>query len=208
MAALVDTWPDAPRDETFGALIRRRRLARGWSQETLAAAAGLHHDSVTKLERDLYVPRPETAAALAAALARPAALLPPTVGRRMPGRVASSATAGAFGALLAGYRRRAGLSQHALGQASGRNPSAINRYESGERDRPERETVDALACALGLTERETDLLLVAAGYAPGWARDGTVRQLARLLAGDAVLATALRVQVAALARMTDEGDEG
>ena len=100
----------------------------------------------------------------------------------MPGRASSAATAAAVGALLARYRRRAGLSQNALAKVAGRNPSAINRYESGERDRPERAAVDALAGALGLTERERDLLLVASGYAPGWAEDRTVQQLAAQIA--------------------------
>lgn len=210
MAALAEDDRTAleivPAEQTIGNLLRAMRTARGWSQRTLAAAAGLHQDSVTKLERGLHLPKPKTVAALEAALARPAALMPVAVQRRMPGRSSSAATAGAFGALLASYRRRAGLSQNALALAVGMNASSINRYESGERDRPEREAVDALASALGLTRQGHDLLRIAAGYAPSFAEDRTVRQLARLLAGDAVLATAVRAQVAALDRMTRDGE--
>jgi len=203
--AALAPWPDAPapreEPEHFGDRVRERRLRRGWSQATLAAAAGLHPDSVTKLERGLHAAKPGTAAALETALARPAALLPAAVGRRMPGRPPSAATAGAFGALLAGYRRRAGLSQYALGAEAGLNASAINRHESGDRARPKRETVDALARALGLTGRECDLLLVAAGYAPSWAGDRTVRQLAAILDADEAAAQTVRAMVTAAYRV-------
>jgi hypothetical protein len=65
-----------------------------------------------------------------------------------------------------------------------------------------------LAEALGLSDVERDRLLIVAGYATSWAADRTVRQVAMLLAGDAVLATALRAQVAALARMVDGAGRG
>ena len=90
-------------------------------------------------------------------------------------------TCGRFGAVLSAYRRRATLSQNQLGIRCGINPSYVNRMESGERNRPTIEVTRAFIAALDLDTRDADELLLAAGYAPSFSDDRTVRQLAVLL---------------------------
>jgi len=53
--------------------------------------------------------------------------------------------------------------------------------ESGDRNRPTVELVHAIATALELDARDAGELLIAAGYAPMFADDRTIRQLAVLL---------------------------
>lgn len=61
--------PEAsPRDETFGTLLHRHRVAAGLSQNGLAERAGLTADAVAALERDRRRPRPLTVRLLGAAL--------------------------------------------------------------------------------------------------------------------------------------------
>jgi transcriptional regulator with XRE-family HTH domain len=95
----------------------------------------------------------------------------------------------AFARLLRDCRERAGLSQNALAGRIRRNPSYINRLESGERGRPTERVVLAIARGLGLSPADTDTLLLAAGFAPTWLRylggeDPTVQALAALLTDD------------------------
>ena len=87
--------------------------------------------------------------------------------------------------------------------------SHINRLESGERNRPTREVVDAFARALGLGQINADRLLVSAGYLPSYSDDLTVRQLAVLLADStAPVVATLRAQIAASYRVLAAGQEG
>jgi transcriptional regulator with XRE-family HTH domain len=56
------------RMESFGAVIRREREARGWSQQRLANAAGMNRSHVTAIELGkIGMPRLETVQALARA---------------------------------------------------------------------------------------------------------------------------------------------
>lgn len=65
-----------PRQTGFPATLTRLRKAKGWSQQQLAAAAGLTRLTVVKFETGKRVnPAPETIAALAAALEVSAAVL-------------------------------------------------------------------------------------------------------------------------------------
>ena len=54
--------------ETVGQLVRRLREQRGWTSYELAERSGLNRSIVSKLERDLRSPSPETLAKLADAL--------------------------------------------------------------------------------------------------------------------------------------------
>lgn len=54
--------------EQFGAVVRRRRLASGLSQEALAEAAGLHFTYISLLERGKRAPTIVVVKKLAAAL--------------------------------------------------------------------------------------------------------------------------------------------
>jgi len=218
MAALAP-WPDAPAPRLlplppddaddgnrFGACVRRLRHARGWSQEALARRMGGTRRTIRAVEagRSPYrVTVVRLADAFGLADAERAAFLE-TAGP--PPRRTPAADGGRFGALLRRYRLRSGRSQADLGGRCNVVASYVGRIEAGERSAPTRPVVDALAAALALSVPEADGLLLAAGYAPAWAQDKTVRQVAQLLDGDAVLAAAVRCQVAALARMTDEGD--
>lgn len=71
-----------------------------------------------------------------------------------------------FGTRLRAYREKAGLSQNALGRASGLNPATINRFESGQRSPDTRSSVEQICAALELSAPECDDLLAAAGYLP------------------------------------------
>ena len=71
-----------------------------------------------------------------------------------------------FPDLLRKYRERAGLSQNALADRTGKDPGTVNRLESGKRAPVNRETLLTLADALRLTAEEQDDLLAAAGHLP------------------------------------------
>jgi transcriptional regulator with XRE-family HTH domain len=215
MAALADTpWPDAPRDllaarcGAFGRRVGVLRIARGWTGEGLALRAGISRRNLHDLERGDRMPTPDTGTKLADAFglagAERVAFLAPIIPRRQSPVPAP----GAFGLLLRRYRERAGLSMSALARQTACDASIVARYESSDRTHARRDMVLALAAALALTAMERDELLAVVGHAPAWATDRTVQQVAALLDGDAVLATALRCQVAALWAMVDEGDEG
>lgn len=85
------------------------------------------------------------------------------------------------GVLVRRYRERAGYSQSALAGELGFHPSAINRWESGDRPRIAPESAAALIAGLELSDEEAEALLEAVGYAPTWLDDATVRQTAALL---------------------------
>ncbi len=68
-----------------------------------------------------------------------------------------------FGALLRGYRERAGLAQNGLARAGGVNVGTVNRLERDQRLPTGRDQVLALARALALSPTETNRLLAAAG---------------------------------------------
>lgn len=74
-------------------------------------------------------------------------------------------TAPSFGALLRELRIRAGLSQTRLAERSGYDRSHVSRLEDGSRA-PKFGTVLALAAALGLSDADTDRLLVVAHFPP------------------------------------------
>jgi len=116
---------------------------------------------------------------------------------------------GEFGAVLRELRLRADLSQNALARRCALDSSYINRMESGERNAPSREVVDAFARALGLGQINADRLLVSAGYLPSYGDDLTVRQLAVLLADSpAPVVATLRAMIAASYRVLAAGQEG
>ncbi len=52
----------------IGAIIEHLRIERGWSQDFLADRAGITKSSLSRMEHDGQWPRPDTLAALAAAL--------------------------------------------------------------------------------------------------------------------------------------------
>jgi len=56
-------------------IIRRVRLARGWSYRKVAELAGVSHEAVRQVESGLHEPRPATIAAIAEALGIPLHLL-------------------------------------------------------------------------------------------------------------------------------------
>jgi transcriptional regulator with XRE-family HTH domain len=53
---------------TFGQRFARERRTRGFSQDALAVAAGLHRDAICKIERDQRSPRLDTLVRIARAL--------------------------------------------------------------------------------------------------------------------------------------------
>jgi len=94
-----------------------------------------------------------------------------------------------FGALLRGYRERAGLAQNGLARASGVNVGTVNRLERGQRLPAGREQALALARTLGLNPSETNRLLAAAGlpaegFGPEITSHPTIRALVDLLQDD------------------------
>ena len=65
--------PEAVR---FGAFVRKRRLAKGWTQEQLAEAAGMNELQIGHIERGASDPKLTTILKLCAALRiRPGSLL-------------------------------------------------------------------------------------------------------------------------------------
>jgi len=73
-----------------------------------------------------------------------------------------------FPARLSGWRRKRGLSQLQLAMTAACSQRHISFLELG-RTKPSREMVLRLAGALDLPLRQSNELLLAAGYAPGWA---------------------------------------
>jgi transcriptional regulator with XRE-family HTH domain len=53
---------------TFGQRLARERQVRGFSQDTLAAAAGLHRDAICKIERGKRSPKLDTLVVIARVL--------------------------------------------------------------------------------------------------------------------------------------------
>jgi transcriptional regulator with XRE-family HTH domain len=71
-----------------------------------------------------------------------------------------------FSETLKEFRVRKGLSQNALAQKAGIDPSYVNRLETGAREAPTREKVLDIARALELTSTGTNELLLSADYRP------------------------------------------
>jgi transcriptional regulator with XRE-family HTH domain len=61
--------------ERFAANLKTVRAERGWSQEDLSRATGLHTTAISKVERGMRAPRFYTVVALAEALEVPAGRL-------------------------------------------------------------------------------------------------------------------------------------
>ncbi|WP_345556292.1 helix-turn-helix transcriptional regulator [Streptomonospora halophila] len=80
----------------------------------------------------------------------------------------------AVGLSAGGRRRTAGLRREELSQLAGISADYIIRLEQGRATNPSRQIVEALACALRLTQDERDHLFRLAGLAPP--RPGTVPQ--------------------------------
>lgn len=98
---------------------------------------------------------------------------------------------GDFPALLRRFRERARLSQNGLAERVGRDPGTINRLESGKRAPVNRDLIEDLAAALGLSGEERDQLLAAAGHVPdAFARlglaDPDLRLVAELLSDETI----------------------
>lgn len=72
-----------------------------------------------------------------------------------------------FSTILAAHRTASGMSQANLSRITGLHPSAICRYESGDRI-PSRDAVEALAAALGMNREEQVRLLLSVGYVPAF----------------------------------------
>jgi transcriptional regulator with XRE-family HTH domain len=70
-----------------------------------------------------------------------------------------------FGQLLRQFRKRAGISQRQLAERADIDTSYISKLESGERVVSSRDLALELSAILNLTPEETDLWLLAAGYA-------------------------------------------
>lgn len=70
-----------------------------------------------------------------------------------------------FATALNYYRKQSGLSQHGLADRADMNHTAFSRYESGTRF-PTRESVEAIAYALGLDRSDRIRLLLSAGMVP------------------------------------------
>ncbi|MFC4866884.1 helix-turn-helix transcriptional regulator [Streptomonospora arabica] len=80
----------------------------------------------------------------------------------------------AVGLSAGGRRRTAGLRREELSQLAGISADYIIRLEQGRATNPSRQIVEALACALRLTQDERDHFFRLAGLAPP--RPGTVPQ--------------------------------
>ena len=72
-----------------------------------------------------------------------------------------------FPARLAGWRKRRGLSQLQLALSAACSQRHLSFLELG-RTRPSREMIHRLAAALDVSLRQSNELLLAAGYAPAW----------------------------------------
>jgi transcriptional regulator with XRE-family HTH domain len=74
-----------------------------------------------------------------------------------------------FGAAVRSARDKTGMSLNQLARRAGVDPAYIHRIESNTAERaplPRRQVVLAIAAALDLDARATDVLLVQAGYIP------------------------------------------
>jgi transcriptional regulator with XRE-family HTH domain len=81
------------------------------------------------------------------------------------------------GALLARYRRAAGLTQEHLAERAGLSAQTIGALERGLRQAPHRETVRLLSEALGLGHAERAALEAVAAPAPATPRSVHTRRL-------------------------------
>lgn len=95
--------------------------------------------------------------------------------------------------LIKGYRERVGLSQNALARSIGVNPAYINRLEKWGKGANNKDLIEQVAAALGLSSLERDKLLVAAGHLPIafgklGAGDETLLLVADILSDDSVSA--------------------
>lgn len=70
-----------------------------------------------------------------------------------------------FANALREYRKAARIPGRQLARRCGLSPSAVSRYESGER-MPRYETVEAMALEMGLDREGRVRLMLAAGYIP------------------------------------------
>ena len=87
-----------------------------------------------------------------------------------------------FGPRLKHYRLRAKKTQQELGNAIGSDVAYVSKLEKAGGPCPKRETVDAAAACLGLTDDEREeLLLLAAHMPPGMQRELATRPAARQL---------------------------
>ena len=68
---------------------------------------------------------------------------------------AETTPAASFGARLRRHRLDAGLSQEELAERAGLSARGISDLERGRRRTPQRQTIDLLARALGLSPEET-----------------------------------------------------
>ncbi len=78
-----------------------------------------------------------------------------------------------FGERLRQLREAAGLTQEQLAERAGLTAKGVGALERGERQRPYRHTVQALAAALGLSEEQRDSLVAALRPRPEAAPAGT-----------------------------------
>jgi transcriptional regulator with XRE-family HTH domain len=72
----------------------------------------------------------------------------------------------AFSTILRQLRAERGLNQSRLAERANLSHSHVSRLESGDRQ-PSRPVVSDLAAALGCTDAERDVLLLAAGFTEG-----------------------------------------
>ncbi|MBV9232603.1 MAG: helix-turn-helix domain-containing protein [Candidatus Eremiobacteraeota bacterium] len=102
-----------------------------------------------------------------------------------------------FGALLKQFRARAGLSQQMLADRALISVQAVSALERGYRKVPYRETLERLADALGLDDRQKALLELSARKARGiralqrttWVHNNLPRQLTPLVGRESVVKT-------------------
>lgn len=100
--------------------------------------------------------------------------------------------------LIKGYRERAGMTQNGLARSIGVNPAYINRLEKWGKGANNRELIEQVAAALGLSSLETDDLLAAGGHLPVvftklGAGDETLLLVADILSDDSITARDKRV---------------
>jgi transcriptional regulator with XRE-family HTH domain len=130
-------WSPAPPAD-LGGRLRELRRGCGLSQEQLADKAGVSVDLISKLEQGRRTSaRLESLGLLAGALGVGTA--------QLFGRVTA---AGQLGGRLAAVRKRRGLTQRELAEASGVSLTVISKLEQGEREGVRAETARKLAAAL------------------------------------------------------------
>ena len=136
----------------IGDLIRRARLARGWSQRDLAKRAGVLRNTVHLAEVEKNPPLPRTVAGIGRALD-----LDPATLAGLPAWADAD-----MGARLAILRWRKGLSQIAAARLAGVAGTSLCLWERGERA-PRPNLLDCLT--LALCGRTAEVL---EGEDPGW----------------------------------------